>query len=364
MSPKRCLLLSSCLAALVAAPLPVASGQDVPLNQAITPPPTPAREAGAGEITTGDSAPSGISDWALAGVVWSDASLTRKLAADALAQAQSDGAGSPTQESLQQLAQQSQQIIKALEQFGWTHKKADAGGSAPVADPSIADPALAAAPAPAPTDAVPTTREIMAEKMRAAEALGEAQAAAANPLTPLPTASNRVSERDGQTLSSTLPYSAGSIYDHGDYRPGGNYLSGAPMPVDASRVYSSELNEIEGEVDREKSAKRARAEREEASKPKVDPRVTAGLLRRIQMDDYTTAPQSETADAGDTADSRWVQFRLEANQWTYSRVKETDRIPAARAALLQLQSTAMTAGKSTQDERLKQILAPIMKLSL
>ena len=37
---------------------------------------------------------------------------------------------------------------------------------------------------------------------------------------------------------------------------------------------------------------------------------------------------------------------------------------AARAALLQLQATAMTAGKSTQDERLKQILAPIMKLSL
>lgn len=358
MSPKRYLLLSSCLAALVAVPLPDAFGQDAPVDQAATPGQGPA----ANGLTASDSAPSGISDWALAGVVWSDASLTRKLAADALSQAQSEGASSPTQDSLEQLAQQSQQVIKALEQFGWTHKKNDAGISAPPADPAVAEPGLAVAPAPA--DAAPSTQEIIAEKMRAAKAVGEAEAAAANPLTPLPTTSNRVSARSVQTLSDTLPYSAGSIYDHGDYRPGGSYLSDAPMPVDASTVYSGELNEIEGEVEREKAAKRVRAEREEASQPKVDPRVTAGMLRRIQMDDYTTAPQSDSADAGDTADSRWVQFRLEANQWTYSRVKEVDRIPAARAALLQLQATAMTAGKSTQDERLKQILAPIMKLSL
>lgn len=358
MSPKRCLLLSSCLAALVAVPLPLVSGQDAPLNRTAT----PGQGAAANGPAASDSSPSGISDWALAGVVWSDASLTRKLAADALSQAQSDGAGSPTQESLEQLAQQSQQVIKALEQFGWSHKKTDAGSSAPPADSAAADPGLAVALAP--VDAAPSTQDIIAEKMRAAKALGEAEAAAANPLTPLPTASNRVNARSVQTLSDTLPYSAGSIYDHGDYRPGGSYLSDAPMPVDASTVYSSELNEIEGEVDREKATKRVRAEREKASQPEVDPRVTAGMLRRIQMDDYTTTPQSDTADSGDTADSRWVQFRLEANQWTYSQVKESDRIPAARAALLQLQATAMTAGKSTQDERLKQILAPIMKLSL
>lgn len=358
MSPKRCLLLSSCLAALVAVPLPLASSQDAPLNQAAS----PGQGAAANTAAASDTSPSGISDWALAGVVWSDASLTRKLATDALSQAPSDGAGSPTQESLQQLAEQSQQIIKALEQFGWSHKKADPGTSAPPADPAAADPSLAATAVPA--DAAPSTQEIIAERMRAARARGDAEAEAANPLTPLPTASNRVSERSVQTLSDTLPYSAGSIYDHGDYRPGGSYLSDAPMSVDASTVYSGELDEIEGEVDREKAAKRARSEREAASKPKVDPRVTAGMLRRIQMDDYTTAPPSDSSGASDTADSRWVQFRLEANQWTYTRVDEADRIPAARAALLQLQATAMTAGKSTQDERLKQILAPIMKLSL
>ncbi|TWU16446.1 hypothetical protein [Allorhodopirellula heiligendammensis] len=351
MSPKRCLLLSTCLAALTAAPMPLAFGQDTSGPGA--PPANPTQLS--------DSSPSGISDWALAGVVWSDASLTRKLAADALGQAQSDGAASPTQESLQQLAQQSQQIIKALEQFGWSHKKSGAQDAAPTADPT---PAPSVAAEASPVADTPSTQEIMAEKMRAARARGEAEAAAASPLKPLPTLSNRVSERDGQTLSDTLPYSAGSIYDHGDYRPGGSYLSDAPVPVDASKVYTGELDDIEREVDREKSAARAQAEREQDKQPKVDPRVTAGLLRRIQMDDYTTAPQSDTGDSGDHADSRWVQFRLEANQWTYSRVNASQRIPAARAALRQLQATAMTAGRSTQDARLKQILAPIMKLSL
>ncbi len=353
MSPQRCLILSSCLAAMVAVPVPPVFGQDASSDPA----PRPASPAGAGE-----SSPSGISDWALAGVVWSDASLTRKLAADALGQAQSEGASSPTQQSLQQIAQQSQQVIKALEEFGWSQKKAGARDAAPTTDPTAADPNSAAAPSR--TNDTPSTQEIIAEKMKAARARGEAEAAAASPLKPLPTLSNRVSERDGQTLSNTLPYSAGSIYDHGDYRPGGNYLSDAPVPVDASKVYSGELNDVEREVDREKSSAAAKAEREREQKPKVDPRVTAGLLRRIQMDDYTTAPQSDTADSGDHANARWVQFRLESNQWTYSRVKASERIPATRAALRQLQATAMTAGKSTRDAKLKKILAPIMKLSL
>ncbi len=341
MRSKSCLLLSSYLAAIMAMPLPQALGQ---------------------QPSADESSPTGISDWALAGVVWSDASLARRLAVDALREAQSEGAASPTQESLQQLAQQSQTVIKALEQFGWAHKQAAAPDAVPAADTTATE--LPPTSAPTQTNESPSTKEIMTEKIKAAEAVGNAEAAAADPLTPLPTLSNRVSERDSQTLSDTLPYAAGSIYDHGDYEPGGNYLSDAPMPVDSSRVYSSELGEIEGEVNREATRRRANAQRKQDSKPKVDPRVTAGLLRRIQMDDYTTAPEPETAGSGDHADARWVQFRLEANQWTYSRVSATERISAARAALRQLQATAMTAGKSTQDEQLKQILAPIMKLSL
>ncbi|TWT64715.1 hypothetical protein [Allorhodopirellula solitaria] len=349
MSFKVCLLLNSCLAALVAMPLAPTHAQD-------TGPGTGTRPA-----QPSAASPSGVSDWALAGVVWSDASLTRKLAADSLRQAQSEGADQSTQAALQQLADQSQQIIKALEQFGWSHKQSAGSEAAPDSAAPTANPAAAAA-----ENAPASTQEIMAEKMEAARARGQAQAEAASPLKPLPRASSRMSERDGQTLSDTLPYSAGSIYDHGSYQPGGNYLDDAPMSVGASKVYSGELDEIEREVNREESAAQARAESE--SQPKVDPRVTAGLLRRIAMDDYTTTPQSESESGAtgtsDHADARWVQFRLDANQWTYSHVQPNERMPAARAALRQLKSTAMVAGRSTQDESLKQILAPILKLSL
>lgn len=357
MRSQNWLLLSFCLFAWATAP--AALGQDASAS------PDPSATSGNGTPAS-EPVRSGISEWALAGVVWSDASLTRKLATDALGQAQSEGASSPAQESLQQLAQQSQQIIESLEQFGWSQKQANTGNTAPAQNPSTAGTADVDAgidtAAPERADVAPSTRDVVAEKMDAAEALGEAEAAVANPLTPVPRPSTRMSQRDGQTLSDTLPYSAGSIYDRGDYRPGDDYTNRAPMSVGATHVYSGEIDEIEREV--QSDARRANDQSARQGEPKVDPRVTAGLLRRIEMDDYTTAPQSDADELTGHADARWVQFRLDANQWTYSHVQPNERIPAARAALRQLQATAMTAGRSTQDAKLKQILAPILKLSL
>ncbi|WP_345682834.1 hypothetical protein [Novipirellula caenicola] len=64
-----------------------------------------------------DGTPSRISDWALAGVIWSDASLTQRLAIEAAKQAET-----PEQaEELRKIARQSSQLIEALEAFGWRH---------------------------------------------------------------------------------------------------------------------------------------------------------------------------------------------------------------------------------------------------
>ncbi|EMI22255.1 signal peptide protein, partial [Rhodopirellula maiorica SM1] len=62
-----------------------------------------------------DGSPNQISDWALAGVIWSDASLTQRLATEAAKQAET-----PEQaEELRTIARQSSQLIEALESFGW-----------------------------------------------------------------------------------------------------------------------------------------------------------------------------------------------------------------------------------------------------
>jgi len=57
----------------------------------------------------------GISDWALAGVVWSDANLVRKLSTDILKTDLPD----QKRESLRDVASQAQQVIDRMEQFGW-----------------------------------------------------------------------------------------------------------------------------------------------------------------------------------------------------------------------------------------------------
>ena len=64
-----------------------------------------------------DGSPGQISDWALAGVIWSDASLTERLAIEAAKQAET-----PAQaETFKAIARQSSQLIDALEAFGWRH---------------------------------------------------------------------------------------------------------------------------------------------------------------------------------------------------------------------------------------------------
>ncbi|TWU24826.1 hypothetical protein Pla52o_11160 [Novipirellula galeiformis] len=66
-----------------------------------------------------DGSASQISDWALAGVIWSDASLTKKLARQA-----AEEADSPEQaEQFRKLFQQSSRIVEAMETFGWKQVK-------------------------------------------------------------------------------------------------------------------------------------------------------------------------------------------------------------------------------------------------
>ncbi len=66
-----------------------------------------------------DGSTSKISDWALSGVIWSDASLTKKLARQAAKEA-----NSPEQAAqFKKIFQQSSRIVEAMETFGWKQVK-------------------------------------------------------------------------------------------------------------------------------------------------------------------------------------------------------------------------------------------------
>ncbi len=60
-----------------------------------------------------------ISDWALAGVIWSDASLTKKLATRAAQESET----AERRSRYQALAQQSSELVQAMESFGWKQIK-------------------------------------------------------------------------------------------------------------------------------------------------------------------------------------------------------------------------------------------------
>ncbi len=73
-------------------------------------PPAPAASAPDGRVAA-------ISEWGLSGVVWSEAALVRKLAIET---ARSDDSLSGEQlERLQSIAEQSDSLIQAMEEFGW-----------------------------------------------------------------------------------------------------------------------------------------------------------------------------------------------------------------------------------------------------
>lgn len=66
-----------------------------------------------------EGSPSKISDWAIAGVVWSDASLTKKLAIQAAKESET----AEQTARYERLAQKSSELVEAMESFGWKQVK-------------------------------------------------------------------------------------------------------------------------------------------------------------------------------------------------------------------------------------------------
>ncbi|WP_153557137.1 hypothetical protein [Roseimaritima sediminicola] len=414
----------------------------------------PVQTAPAPEVAAPAVAPEVISDWALAGVVWSDASLTKKLAIDALRK-------QPEQvdaEALRRLIAQSTQVIEALEQFGWKQtprptQVAENGPATPnpalarnvaadaqvvrrpAVDPppralTVGDPhATSGRTAPgAVEDKVATgpEREIepfgvedyvdetpgeSVDPVDAAEDGVEAAIAAA-PASDVPgpeVGAGRISQREMQTRSTTLPYSVDSIYDADDYDPDVDYQVDNPLAPRSADPRTNDLLDDDQQVAAQSTTDSAvddepavaldpevgvvrpgtyanplvrrtpatlpqserpapavpqtsdapidEGEQESAALP-ATPGVQSPAVRPTAVQRYTTAdPASHKQDAA------WVQLRLDENQLHYASLGQQDNLNASVAtALNRLRTSALMAGRTTDDQALKDVLAPILQM--
>ncbi|EMI56324.1 hypothetical protein [Rhodopirellula sallentina] len=360
---------------------------------------------------------SDISDWALAGVVWSDANLARKLAVEGMRYAENE----QQHEGMKRLVEVSDEAVKSLEAFGWgrvesaestsreSAEMTDAGSGeidarlrsfaqnatgvkrfdtetpAGQEDPGLDDERM---PSEARID-IDQYRvddyvdETPQERLNVADAQEDAiegAIAAANPDAIAGPASDRISDREGWTLSSSLPYSTDSIYDSDDYDHDVDYMVENLRGADSTNDGSSDQGDMDDDIDLEDPAEVVTGEDELANalargRLKDEVQNASNEKDAASTESYRTMRPSDripdsrlqsyaSVEEANRFDARWVQFRLDANQVKYSMTDPKSSVQAARVALAQLQASAMVAGRSTKNAELKQILRPIVEVKL
>lgn len=403
-----CLAIAGVTLSGAMAPLGPAAAQVIdpaPPAAVVTPVEAERLEAERAGATMPEGQPAEISDWALAGVVWSDAHLVRKLAQAAAEESDS----SEYREKMAVLVNDCDDLISSLESFGWRRiavEKAEQRVAAAAAEvPGNAadvvvteetvetervplDPDAAAAALDAAGRRGALTDEVTAEDrpftfrryrvadyidrdptspVTAAEAVDEAveEAIAAAPDQidagfDAVEGSGPDARRQAQTQSATLPYAGDSIYDVEDLHPG------APYP-DRPDAVAAGLTRDPPRVTSLRPATEPLA-------PVVPPTVPTEEL----LDTVDTAPPVRSATAIDITrytdraerfrqDANWVKFRLAANQQRWRMVQNSgddESAPALDehldAALLQLQADAATALAASKESQLAEVLQEII----
>ncbi|WP_372895239.1 hypothetical protein [Stieleria sp.] len=386
-----------------------------------------------------DGAAQEISDWALAGVIWSDASLAKKLAIEAAKRSESN----EQKKQLQAIAEQSNQVIAELEAFGWTQVKRSANSTVDrdseraLPDPKTVGAALAksidrpkrdqnarpsnddkaserasssrrssqartAADAkgikrldtetPAGVDDPGLDDERTADRPRLdidqyrvddyidetqreagnlADAIEDgteaAIAAAAGRRAVSGPVAGRISLREAQTRSATLPYSKDSIYDRDDYDPDADYNIDNPLGTEFTNPESVDLGDGDDDIDRdnpaividgedELTAALQRENRSTADSTAQSAQTTVDAEVTVDLDRYTSDR------SGHLQDANWVQFHLNANQATWSRFTTRDNLVERTGdAVTKLKADAAAALHATDNPKLASILMKIVE---
>ncbi|WP_146516856.1 hypothetical protein [Rubripirellula amarantea] len=353
-----------------------------------------------------------ISDWALAGVIWSDASLTRKLANRAARESES-----PQQSAqYEELSRRSAKIVDAMEAFGWKqiNRSSNLNGERSEAAPGSnnrisakpsrqanADTSLNRAGSsrdaatldsrikrfdtetPADTDhpGIDDERtrrrtemdldnyrvddfvdETDAESRNRADAIEDgvekAIAAAAGRRGMGRGAVGRITEREAQTQSATMAYSNGSIYDADDYESDLDYGIGNGQTEPSIDSETANADDRDDDIDRNNPDPTVDGEDEmiaamnrEQSGNRTNTTRDRNIRSRNNLDQYTSERSKHVQD------SRWVQFHLDANQSVWQDLTNRDNLVLqTRMALLKLQANMRAASEATDNEQLRESL--------
>jgi hypothetical protein len=395
--------------------------------------PVPANEQANKMLPSGK--PSQISDWALAGIVWSDACLVRKMAVEAIENADSE----QQRARYLRVARQAGEVIADLEQFGWKRVGRSTGGgdqasAQPAADRDVNNngdgsdaewrPGIRALDTETPAgrrdpgrddELIPPDTRIAVDNYRVDDVIDETLAEELNNadavedgvekaiadtgllLDQEPFDEGRISQRESQTRSGTLPFSYESIYDSDDYDPDVDYRAENPKAIENLDPQSGSKRDLAGDFDddvigdeqievadgedelaaalfgnsgdSDSDAADTDSSTTQAAKPPVDQQedlVASGdadgeyvapseLLDRLTRTNTVRRLSPNAGRYGSDAD--WVQLHLDMNQRIWSQLSPTDDLrPALDLVLWKMRNSARVAQATTTDPDLTEIL--------
>ncbi|MEP5988382.1 hypothetical protein, partial [Rhodopirellula bahusiensis] len=168
----------------------------------------------------------------------------------------------------------------------------------------------------------------------------------------------RISEREIQTLSATLPYSDDSIYDADDYDPDRDYRVDNPLAANPDASTGVDLGDRDDDIGRRADPKVIDGEDEmvaELATENVERKMPA-RQRRSNFQRFTTEESVQERDA------HWVQFQLDSNELVLTRHTTLENLQQrTNDAVTKLKSDASVAWDTTDNEQLKAVLKAISK---
>ncbi|KAA5538981.1 hypothetical protein FYK55_25620 [Roseiconus nitratireducens] len=274
---------------------------------------------------------SAISDWALAGVVWADASYARKLAVTAARQT----SDSQQRANLNAKIQRLDKILASMKQFGWRQLERP-----PIASTTESDQTAAAISAKERADR---------ESLKIARAIDagvedgpSGPANAQNLQQSAGFADRTLTQRDAETLSDSLPYSRGSLYDVEAYDPASESIERPDGTIDRrAPVRNEKINAI---VD-------AEVRRGVAAETRTLAAMEGVPLPKTNLSHFTTTDDVLKSDAN------WVQLHLDTNQlrW-YALGNATIDNGMLTDAMAQLTARMKLASRVTSNEEFRSAL--------
>jgi hypothetical protein len=271
-----------------------------------------------------------ISDWALAGVVWGDASFAKKMAVSAAKQTSDKDKLTVLHTHIQRL----DQIIETMAQFGWRQLE-----QTPTASPKNTGAAASSQGAGKPYQ----------ESVKIAEAIDkgvgngpEGPAALQNLRESSGLAERQYTPRDAETLSDSLPDSRRSLYQIEKYDPSSvltdqtDDASARPTAAPNTAVDSI----VQGEVDRLAGSENRTIESLEGKR-----------LPQTNLSHFTTTDDKLQSDAN------WMQLQLDTNQLRWDTIGDSTISDGMfSGAMIQLKSRMQLASRITKNEQLRAAL--------